>query len=780
MKRRGLFNSLIFILIFSFIISACNLQKDVNVESVAIMEETIPDYIIAGKFDEAKIKSLITYEDGTTEEVYVNSALLNDAYQEELNTPGEYEIEFLLKGKTVKFKIKIIDATLVHEVRFFNGNNDLLSLQLVLDGESAIEPVDQSYLMKGYEFIGWDRKFDVVTEDINVYGLYVKVDDVKIPDNVSFENILLNSVTKMKEKDVNALTIYNLISKRIEETYYHSNSNLEKIIGKTITKDSVYYTKHYKESSSLAVFSYFMEYFDENEELTRSSITEAQFNYLDLYAFAKRLVTSTDIFTYETMLLNDKEVYKLTATFINNSDVDSTIEDYEFIFDNNQIISLNLYQSFSSSSSLPTKELIYSTYYSVDIDDTEKITFPSQMDDEEDVTEIIANKFASGTITTQYTVLETEHFIFQIDKNVYVPGYLEEYIEVIYDTLETVSGLKFYNEHYNPGKIIVEVEKINNENSPETEHAGAYAYTGNARIHISSGDLLIGNSYALTHELSHTLMYSQSTWYHNQIYSEGFAEYTSYKAIKYLELHNPTVAHILEDTRSHVGNMYIHGNIYSKTIEYWIEHTSEATDISFNGAYSIGFRFMSYLDSVYKDYSEWIHYYENINPYHTNSHVNQQIQYVYQYASMTNTYDNAVLDNFYTWLKLHEDLFEYPYPGDGPAYDMTSIKYAYIYPYFYYSGHTIEMTKYHIFTYNNLYLSIDETRNYLQNYKGKNVSNLRLKLEREVMVELYDKNDNLIDSRIDDEFSLVGVSYIKLVGENTLGSSSIQGLQILY
>ena len=38
-------------------------------------------------------------------------------------------------------------------------------------------------------------------------------------------------------------------------------------------------------------------------------------------------------------------------------------------------------------------------------------------------------------------------------------------LRIIYDTLETVSGLKFYNEHYNPGKIIVEVEKINNDGS---------------------------------------------------------------------------------------------------------------------------------------------------------------------------------------------------------------------------------------------------------------------------------------------------------------------------
>lgn len=395
--------------------------------------------------------------------------------------------------------------------------------------------------------------------------------------------------------------------------------------------------------------------------------------------------------------------------------------------------------------------------------------------------EDVSSKFLQGYITNDNTILETEHFTFEIDANVYVPGYLEEYIEVIYDALERVSRLKFYNEHYNPAKIVIEVEKIKSEKNPDAEVAGAYAYSKEARIHISSGDLLLGNSYAISHELSHILMYSQSSWSYSQVFTEGFAQYNSYKATQYLEEYNYNVAKSLEDAKANLGDMSIHGNIYSKTIKYWIENTKEAYEISGNGAYSIGFRFMSYLDNKYSNYSNWIKYYEKINPYYTNKNVNQQVNLQIQYAAMEQTYGVNVFDGFYPWLRINESiLFKDPWQEENSLYDMAAMEYTYIYPYFYAGGHSTHMTKYYKFKYYNLYVGIDEARNYLKHYKKKNVNNLKLKLEKEVEVELYDSNNNLIDSKVDDEFSLVGVSYIKLVGEGTLGKSYTHGLEIVY
>ena len=128
MKKGRLIRNFILVVIFSFIISACSFQKDINVKSVEIIEETVPEFIVAGKFDEAGIEALITYDDGTTETVEINSSLLRDMYQEELNTPGDYELEILLKDKIVTLNIKIIGQNIVHEVRFYNGFNELFQL----------------------------------------------------------------------------------------------------------------------------------------------------------------------------------------------------------------------------------------------------------------------------------------------------------------------------------------------------------------------------------------------------------------------------------------------------------------------------------------------------------------------------------------------------------------------------------------------------------------------------------------------------------------------------
>ena len=384
--------------------------------------------------------------------------------------------------------------------------------------------------------------------------------------------------------------------------------------------------------------------------------------------------------------------------------------------------------------------------------------------------------FKNGYVTSDKTTVETEHFTFKIDGNDFVPSYLEEYIEVIYDALETASGLSFYNAHYNPGKIIIEVGKVNNERFPESEMAGAYAYSIGAKIHVSCGDLLLGNSYAIVHELSHILQYSQSSWSYSRVFVEGFAEYNSYNTIKYLETHNIDVAKSTIANYSHINNMYITGNIYSQTVEYWIANESEAYDIAGNGPYAVGMRFMDYLKDTYNDYTSWIKYYEKINPYYTNKHVNQEISLENQYKAMKMTYGNNVFNNFYTWLRNHEDRFE---RQDNKIYDLSKLQYTYIYPEFNATGNYTYLSNYS-FSYKDLYIYIDDARNYLKNYKGKDVSALKLEVGASITVECYDSTGRLIAKKKDTSFSLVGVSYIKLVGEGTLINGKTKALRIIY
>lgn len=391
--------------------------------------------------------------------------------------------------------------------------------------------------------------------------------------------------------------------------------------------------------------------------------------------------------------------------------------------------------------------------------------------------ENISDNFLQGSITTKQTKLETEHFIINIDKNVYVPGYLLEYLEIMYDALEETSGLIFYNINYNYEKIVIDVNK---NLTSQSEFQGAYANSKRPQINISSGDLLLGNSYAIAHELSHILQYSQSSWDYSGIYTEGFAEYNSYKTIKYLEEHNMYVAKANESSKSQIANMKMDGNIYSQTIQYWIENPTKTYDIAINGEYAVGMRFMNYLDEVYGNYKDWIFYYEAKDPYHTNPFRQQKLSINEQYSAMTQTYGENVFEGFYGWLQEKESvLYASPWSSKSNNYDLTSLDYTYIYPYFKDETIRTAITRFYKFDYDNLYVVIDEARNYLNNYKGIDTSNLRLKLSKRIKVKLYDSNDNLIRSEKGQVFSLEGVSYIKLVGKGTLGKNNKHGLEIV-
>lgn len=393
--------------------------------------------------------------------------------------------------------------------------------------------------------------------------------------------------------------------------------------------------------------------------------------------------------------------------------------------------------------------------------------------------ENIYDNFVNGYITSSYEVKHTEHFTFNIDANVYVPGYLLEYVEVIYDVMETVSGLSFYNQHYNNSKIVVEVSQNNNAN--ESEFSPAYAHSKSPIAHISSGDLLLGNSYALVHELSHVLQYANSLWSYNNVYTEGFAEYNSYKVVKYLEENNMYVAKAIESSSSQIANTQIEGNIYSQTIEYWLQNPNKTYDISFNGAYSVGMRFMHYLDYEYDNYTDWILYYEQKNPYYLEPFANQEVDMNEQFNAMKEAYNQEIFDGFYDWLLVNEGwLYENPFGEKTPTYDLTSMDYTYVYPYFNDKGNKTVATRFYKFSYDNLYVVIDEVRNYLSEYKNKKVNNLKLKLSDEIRVKLYNANNKLIKDEEGKEFSLEGVSYIKLSGKGTLGKKGKYGLEIVY
>ena len=381
MKRRG-FIRVVLVLLFALVISACSLQKDQNIKSIAINEKSIPEFVLVGEFDKAGIEALVTYEDGTQETIEVNSNLLKDAYQEQINKAGEYEFEILFRGQSAKFKIKIVDSVGAHVVKFFNGLNELVSMQLIKDGEAAEEPVGEAHLLKGYEFLGWDRKFDNVKADINVYAIYAKVDEVENEEeaNLNFREELFAAAENMRDRNVNVLEIWEAVAKRFEKTLvYGDNHELMHTVKKEINEDrEVIYHKYSKELNDSASLKYYYEKYDEYGVYSKVETFVDEFDQYDVYAQIKKIVTATDMLNYSAMHTPEEKIYKLEAVIPNNGDGNYASEQIEILFNENQIISLKRYLNFNNSVGMIERVLSTSQYF--EINPEVPVVFPKDVD----------------------------------------------------------------------------------------------------------------------------------------------------------------------------------------------------------------------------------------------------------------------------------------------------------------------------------------------------------------------------------------------------------------
>jgi len=304
-------------------------------------------------------------------------------------------------------------------------------------------------------------------------------------------------------------------------------------------------------------------------------------------------------------------------------------------------------------------------------------------------------QFPDGDYITDRAVsVDTGTLVFDIGKNVYVPGNLDGMAESLVIALEKVSGLDFDGAGYaqsafSDGKVHVNVSRdLLYAGIPEhswytglqtSEQGSAYASSG-THVALSPGDLFVGNSYAIAHELGHMLMYRQSEWAHSQLLDEGFAEYTTYLVLKELEETVPETAVYLEQSTYTITNVeiYDYGKLYEQPLEYWFENSFE---YSGNGNYAVGFRFMNYLHDVYGDYSKWICAFEEMysfrqrNGYSDQSSVEQQIEV------LKTAYGADVLDGFYPWLK--ENLARFDPAEFSTGYtDRTAVEKINLYPVF--------------------------------------------------------------------------------------------------
>ena len=226
--------NLLLFLFLLIILQACTTNKEV----VNISVKEMPEQIEIGTFDDAGIRFVIEYTDGSVEEEEVTESTIPEEYRHYLYEEGEHSFSFLYKGIEVNFKftmynvkyqvsfenavgeiIKTIDVikgervefptpdemevpgyrflntydhngtniisdivikgnyVKVWTVTFYDGFNNLISTQIVDENSDAIAPSEESVKIEGYKFVSWDKSFTNITSDLNVYGVFEKIEE---------------------------------------------------------------------------------------------------------------------------------------------------------------------------------------------------------------------------------------------------------------------------------------------------------------------------------------------------------------------------------------------------------------------------------------------------------------------------------------------------------------------------------------------------------------------------------------------------------------------------
>lgn len=352
----------------TFLFAACDLQKDVNIVSITVVETTIPAEIEVGKFDQAGIQIRVDYADQTHETIGVTTTMLGDEYGNLINTPGTYTIGILFRGATTKLTVKIVPAEDVYAVSFYNGNNELISRQMVQEGADAEVPNPLHVEMQGFRFIGWDRTFTNVQEDLNVYGIYTRVDAESEGEGVAYNEILFKAVSQMENGIFNRTIIDELGRNRTDETHMYKNGQLNQITIKDhmvheengLIQEDLFYVKISRELGSTANYIHYEETYGANG-YNKNEISADGFKGCSLYSHIKDFVSQLEFTSIERNFYGNNTVYVLTLVD-NNKSHDAPVYT-KIYFNESQILMIQHLATRSSSDKLELELSVYFTMH---------------------------------------------------------------------------------------------------------------------------------------------------------------------------------------------------------------------------------------------------------------------------------------------------------------------------------------------------------------------------------------------------------------------------------
>ena len=379
-----------------------------------------------------------------------------------------------------------------------------------------------------------------------------------------------------------------------------------------------------------------------------------------------------------------------------------------------------------------------------------------------------------GYITQKFTTVETGHITFKIDENIYVRNDLAYHADIIYEAIETVTGLSF-TEGTHGRRTVVNVMRPNTSDDGTTlsEREIDFA-SASDEVYLSPGYLLIKPDCSLIHELVRVLEKSNSDYSSGTLMSGGFSTYVTSLVIEYLANNHPDTYAVSVPVEVNNSNYDLESDeIYSQSMEYWIEN---GYPHSSNGLYSLGKMFLTYLHDTKGDFTSWIAareklgYLPSVETENEDGTTSSKEGFTpqMQIDLIKSIYGEDIFDGCYDWLKEHESEFFYEYNWDDSAvWDLTDISEFNLYPEFNFLENCVDLLIRDIpVKYNNLEINIADMRFYLEKYKGYETSQIILNVSEECQLELYDANGELIRSCTGGQgISLENVYSIKLVGE---------------
>lgn len=274
----------------------------------------------------------------------------------------------------------------------------------------------------------------------------------------------------------------------------------------------------------------------------------------------------------------------------------------------------------------------------------------------------------SGGIGTRnyigHNLIETEYAILDPADGVVLTQEEIELVDFVCKTMEEATGLSFLDaKYYKDIKVAVHIY--------ESVSAGSADNFGKA-IDIDKSCLQGDGLLLMVHELVHILQFTNVYTGSFPFYAEGHADYWTFKIAEYIQDNDiKGLVELLDVEREYSKWEEVYGDvditqIYEKNIYEWMDQSCYFSFAESWPAYIYGRFFFIYLEDVYGDANAFLPIYARI-PYASTrldwdagiagrKYMNMEPLI----KMMMVTYGADVFENFYPWMKEHEELFE-PY-----------------------------------------------------------------------------------------------------------------------